>query len=621
MSKDADQSELPPSGDRVSDLWQRLKEHRIAQWSVGYVAVAYGIQHAVSLTIEAMEWPHGLERASMILLALGLPLAMAIAWYHGERATRRISGPELTIISLLLVGLSLLFYVYVRPSEQIAAHPVVAAAQTATAAASVAPAAKPAGISVAVLPFLNLSGDPKEEYFSDGMTEEITSALAKVPSLRVIGRTSAFAFKGKNEDLRTIGQALGATHLIEGSVRKDGNELRITAQLIKADDGSHIWTDSYDRELKGVFAVQEDVARAIAAALQVPLGLKQGETLVSNRDIDPNSYSNYLRAKALVRSRNEGTSLDAAVALLEGVVARQPNYAPAWALLAQAYSLAPDYDPTFQNSSVEALRRAANADLPKSEAAARRALQLDPRNADAYAGMGWGQTLRGHMLDAEQSFKHGLSLDPLNPDVLQWYSIFSTITGRFKEAVAMREQLRVIEPLVPTFNSNTARDLATAGQYAKALSIAQALPSDNTQRAADLASIYAAMKQYNEAADAALSAPRGKFPPGAPETAARLLRMAPAPAPQQNFPYLGAFSFVFAYVGLPERALEYWEHNADAGYNLPGDPYLLRPDFGAVRKTDRFKALVRKLGLVDYWRAKGWPDLCHPTTGDDFACN
>ncbi len=335
MSKDTNQADPPPSGDRVSSLWRRLKEHRIAQWSIGYIAFAYGIQHAVSLTSEALEWPHEIERASMILLALGLPLAMALAWYHGERATRHISGPELTIISLLLVGLSLLFYVLVRPTEQIAVRPA-AAAQTLTAPAPV----KPAGISVAVLPFLNLSGDPNEEFFSDGMTEEITSALAKVPNLPVVGRTSAFAFKGKNEDMSVIGQALHATYVLEGSVRKDGNEVRITAQLIKAETGDHIWTDSYDRELKGIFAVQEDVAKAIAAALQVPLGLQGGRKPRLQSRHRSRLLSELSSCRSADWSRNIGAPLAPAIALLEQVVARQPNFAPAWAQLAQAYSRA-----------------------------------------------------------------------------------------------------------------------------------------------------------------------------------------------------------------------------------------------------------------------------------------
>src|SRR5258706_121723 len=122
----------------------------------------------------------------------------------------------------------------------------------------------------------NMSGDASQEFFSDGMTEEITSALAKVPDLRVVARTSAFQFKDEKKDMRAVGQALGATHLIEGSVRKEGNRVRITAQLIEAEDGTHIWTENYDRELTGVFAVQEDIATAIAGALRTPLGLRPG---------------------------------------------------------------------------------------------------------------------------------------------------------------------------------------------------------------------------------------------------------------------------------------------------------------------------------------------------------
>jgi adenylate cyclase len=152
--------------------------------------------------------------------------------------------------------------------------------------------------SVAVLPFANLSGDPTQEFFSDGMTEEITSALAKVPDLHVVGRTSAFQFKGQNRDLRAIGQALSVTHLIEGSVRKAGDRLRITAQLIAVADGTHFWAENYDRQLTDVFAIQADVATAIAGALRTPLRLKPGERLLSDQTIDPESFEQYLRRRA-----------------------------------------------------------------------------------------------------------------------------------------------------------------------------------------------------------------------------------------------------------------------------------------------------------------------------------
>src|SRR5579859_2419401 len=218
--------------------------------------------------------------------------------------------------------------------------------------------------SIAVLPFVNLSGDPKEEYFSDGMSEEITSVLAKVPNLLVVGRTSAFAFKGKSQASSGIGRALHATYLLEGSVRKAQDRARITARLIDAATGDQVWADSYDRNLTDIFAVQEDVAKAIAAALRVPLRVSLSEALVSNRNIDPLSYENYLRALALVRARDIGKGLNSTIALLEQVVTRQPDYAPAWALLANAYSLAPLYDPAYQKGSVEELRQISAGVLP-----------------------------------------------------------------------------------------------------------------------------------------------------------------------------------------------------------------------------------------------------------------
>jgi hypothetical protein len=212
MSEDTDpEYPKPLSVDRLSILWRRINDHKMVQWGVGYVALAYAIQHAVILTSESFEWPHAISRISMLLLALGLPVVMTLAWYHGERASRRISGPELTIISILFVIGSLFFYVFVQPSAEVA---------TKFAPTTRPPAPTVLGISIAVLPFLNLSRDPDQEFFSDGMTEEITSALAKVPGLRVLGRTSAFEFKGQNKDLRSIGQEPSARAIVLSHTRR-----------------------------------------------------------------------------------------------------------------------------------------------------------------------------------------------------------------------------------------------------------------------------------------------------------------------------------------------------------------------------------------------------------------
>ena len=288
-----------------------------------------------------------------------------------------------------------------------------------TASQLVAEAGK---VSVAVLPFRNLSADKDQEFFSDGMTEEITSALAKVPGLNVVSRTSAFQFKGASRDMRAIGLALGASHLIEGSVRKEGSALRITAQLVKADDGKGLWSESYDRELKGVFALQEDIAKAIAGALRVPLGLKAGQSLVANRTADSNSYQDYLRARALVRgrgAREPGGPLTQAATLLERAVARDPGYAPAWAMLAQAYLSTPAFTEAFFRGSEDELRQIASNFLQKAETAAQKAIQLDPDNADGYTALGGVSHHRGRLAEAEDLLERALSIDAGNPETSQ----------------------------------------------------------------------------------------------------------------------------------------------------------------------------------------------------------
>jgi adenylate cyclase len=299
----------PAEADDPTLLWRRIHEHKMVQWTIAYVAIAYGIQHAVTLTAEALEWPHAIERATMILLILGVPVMLTLAWYHGARASRRFSAAEATIVSLLLVTISILFFVFVQPSAEITGAPsrvqqasittapgATEARQSSVAAARQASLSPATAVSLAVMPFENLSPDPSQAYFSDGMTQEIISALAKIPDLRVVARESAFAFKGKDQDVRAIGRALGATHLIEGSVRKAGGQLRISAELVRADTGVTIWANSYDRKLDDVFAIQEDIARAIATSLHMTLGLKPGENLVNART-NQAAYDAYLSAR------------------------------------------------------------------------------------------------------------------------------------------------------------------------------------------------------------------------------------------------------------------------------------------------------------------------------------
>jgi adenylate cyclase len=482
-----------------------------------------------------------------------------------------------------------------------------------------AAAARPAGISVAVLPFLNLSGNPADEYFSDGMTEEITLALVDVKGLNVVARSSAFAFKGRNEDVRSVGRALSATDVIEGSVRKQGSKLRISAELVRTDTGEHLWTQSYDRELKDVFAVQEDIATAIAGALQVPLGLSQGQNLVSSHTDDLDAYQQYLHARALFRARKA----DEAISMLMLVVARDPNYAPAWALLSTAIALPSQFTGVGQEIRADDMDKArllAQSILDRAEKAAREAIRLDPRLAMGYSGLAHVELSRGNYIASADDVRQALALDPNDPDILYGYASFLADVGRLNDARRVQIQILAEEPFVPQYNRQAADLLWAMGQNDAALKMLEAMDSDQ-RRNLELAKVYATAGRYVEAADTLRATPASEeYPRQALDDAARLIRSAPGGAPNALPALGGQLNFVYLFVGAGDRYLDEAERRLQAGLDggLFRDPWA--PSSASLRKTERFKTFVRRDGFVDYWRARGWPEFCHPVGADDFAC-
>jgi len=481
--------------------------------------------------------------------------------------------------------------------------------------------------AIAVPPFANLSGDASQEFFSDGITDEIITALAKVPDLNVVGRTSAFALKGQNKDARTVGQMLGVSHLIEGSVRKAGQSVRISAQLVRANHGVELWSQSYDRNLTDIFVVQEEIATSIIGALRVPLGLGNGENLVNNRSIDPDSYEKYLRGKALWLARGgvppavEERNVTEAASLLEDVVVKSPSYAPAWAFLSGTY-LSRARISTDMGETVDA-RAAANEFRIRGEAAGRKAVQLDGNLSVAYAGLAAFAWSRAKPLEGEELFKKALALDPVEPNTLGAYGFRIGSAGRLKEALDLVEKAHRVDPLYPNLAADTAQDLWLNGQNDSAIALAKTLRRGD--RARLLVLIYASIRRFGEAADRLMELAAGDTNSDMAQ-AARLLRMDPAQLPSvEQLPRLPPpLSMLYLYLGDRERALLPYERMVDIGFvrgGIWGTAPVWHADFAPVRKTERFKALMRKAGFVEYWRVKGWPEQCHPTTSDDFECD
>jgi serine/threonine-protein kinase len=295
--------------------------------------------------------------------------------------------------------------------------------------------------SVAVLPLVNVGNDTATEYFTDGMTEELIGALAKVPGLQVAARTSSFAFKGKRLSVRTIGDSLKVGAVVEGSVRRSGQRLRVSAELVSVTTGYQLWAESYDRELTEVFQLQDELARAIVSALQVKL-IGPGEApLVRQATRSPAAHDLYLQGRSFWNQRTAG-ALRTAVRYFERAIALDSSYAEAYAGLAQAYVLFPNYD--VSNYDVSLPREA----YPKAEAAALRALALDSTLAEAHAALAVGK--RNYEWDwpgAEREFRRALALDPSDATAHSWYAGYLSATGRHAEALAEIDRALALDPL------------------------------------------------------------------------------------------------------------------------------------------------------------------------------
>ena len=323
----------------------------------------------------------------------------------------------------------------------------VAAAATAVvliAAALLAPklefgagSGAPAVRSIAVLPFLNLGGDQSDEYFSDGMSDELSTALGKIPGLQVASRTSTFSFKGERDtDVRAIGAKLNVDAVLEGRVRRSGDRLRLFVQLTNVADGLSLWSESYEREVKDVFTVQEDVSRAIASALELRLsGAGSARSAVASVGTDDlQAYDLYLRGRYQWHRRN----LVAAASLFEQAAAKDPEFARAHAGIAITYALLPEYD---EFPPAEARTR--------TERAAARALALDTTIAEAHAALGLSRVHAWRWAEAEESYKRAIAIDPRYPTGHQWYGELLYQTGRINEALAHMRESVALDPLAP----------------------------------------------------------------------------------------------------------------------------------------------------------------------------
>ena len=411
-------------------LFAELKRRRVFRALIGYGIAAFAVLQIIEPIMHGLHWPDPVLSYVVAALALGFPLVVTLAWIFdvNEGRVERTAPAEgvrgarlallLIVIGLLAAAPGALWYFYLRGSHRSATE-----------------AAAP---SIAVLPFVNLSSDKEQEYFSDGISEEILNALAQVDGLRVIGRTSSFSLKGKNEDLRSIGQKLDVANLLEGSVRKSGTRVRITAQLVTTSNGSHVWSHEFDRELNDVFAVQEEIANAVVAALTPKLMSAHRASVDEQRTANPEAHDQYLLGRHFF-ARGSGDGFVRAVKALEKAVALDPNYAAAWSALSLAQFWASDQDP---------LRNDPAKGFPRARLAADRAIALSPRMAEGWAARGsLRTTVDEDWTGARADLERALALSPGSVDVRIAYGWLLAALGDPKEAITVMQKATALDPL------------------------------------------------------------------------------------------------------------------------------------------------------------------------------
>jgi TolB-like protein len=591
-------------------IWQRVKAHKVVQWTLAYLAVAYTSLHGAEMLANSLSWPHSALRVFTLLLMLGLPVVVTRAWYHGARGRGRMSATEIMVIAILLaLGGALIWRDTATRHAQEGAH---AAAGTGSQGVA-APAA-----SIAVLPFADLSPAGDQAYFSDGVAEEILNDLSHVSGLKVASRTSSFQFRNGDIGIPEIAGKLGVRHILEGSVRKAGDTVRITAQLIDAASDQHLWSQTFDRPLTtaNLFGIQDEIATDIVQQLTRRIGSagaavgKPALPQAGTASLDV--YELYLKGHALFLLRSR-PNLSEAARLLRAAVTEDPKFARAWESLAavlvvsQFWGLKEEGD--YNEAALDAANRALALDPGLSLAHAVRgraqlnritlggagsweqaiadlgeAIERDPQNATAFLWRGGGNYNLGYLERARADFQHCLQADPAYETCRRNLALVELCSGHTDQALRLYE-------------AGLVRDYVNADVY---FAPALAARGDRIGTVGILEQQYRAHPPLLEALFRALTDPA--FSATDRQQAVALVDK----LRDEQEAALGALWILRGYdqmAGLVTDTRVFW---------VRSEPEWL--------KSPARKRMLEQWRIPGYWRAHGFPPQCKPVGPADFAC-
>ena len=444
---------------KLHNFFAELKRRNVYKVAVAYAVVAWLLVQVATQVFPFFEIPNWAVRLVVLLLILGFPIALVIAWAFEatQEGIKRTEVADAMPVSAA-IGRKKHAWIYVV---------VIAAAISVTlfflgryTAGNKSVASAPNELptkSIAVLPFDNLSRDPDNAYFAEGVQDEILTRLAKVADLKVISRTSTQRFKSAPADLREIAKQLGVTHILEGSVQKAGDSVRVNVQLINALTDVHLWADTYDRKLTDIFAIESEIAKNVAENLKARLDGRAEEVLAARPTENPEAHELYLKGRYFWNRRSTA-SLRKAGDYFQKAIDLDPKYALAYAGLADVHSLVPVYAGT-----------APQDDVPKALAAARKAVELDDRLAESHTSLGNALVSSVQLKAAEAEFRRALELNPNYATAHQWLAECLFGQGRFSESLAENERAHELDPLSLIINASYASSLAGAGRYEEAV--------------------------------------------------------------------------------------------------------------------------------------------------------
>ncbi len=614
-------------------FFQELKRRNVFRVGIGYVVTAWLLLQVSDIVFPRIGLPDWAVTLVIALLAIGFVPALIFAWAfeltpEGIKREKEVD-PDQSITPqtgrkldrFIIVALSLVIVWFLIDDFYLRPQAPAATAGADTAPAKTAAAQADDATSIAVLPFVNMSADKDNEYFADGITEELLNVLVKVSALRVTSRTTAFAYKGKDLPVGEIAKELKVANIVEGSVRKAGDRVRITAQLINAKTDQHVWSETYERKLDDIFEIQEEISDNIVNALKIALNVDEKKALdhAGQPTHNTQAYEYYLQGRYAWRQRHED-NIRNAIRLFEKAIKLDPNFARAYEGLASAWGVLPAWSHVSRAET-----------MPREKAAAKRALELDPTLSEARAIMAEVASFEHRWADAIGAYERAVHDDPRDPTLHQWYGELLAYMGFNARAL---DQMRIaydLDPASPVINqsmawiaiANRKPDLALKhadiskglgmverGIYYKTEALAQKGEWDAGLKALKtLGNLPAYAKScYRARRDPSLNAKLRKEldrlledSPGATRDAGLVLCLADAGEADR------AARLVSADVANDWSAAQVFFRNSEAGT--------------ALRRTTAFRQTLQDLGLLDYYRANGWPDLCHAKGEDDFECD